>query len=297
MSLSSLEEYLNREFGDLPASGLAERAQRRGQSMLESAPTISAKAEVEQAPSGIPEWKPPMGVQPEEGDWDRTRLLGSGVVQAAEMVVGAGEYAARQSRFTRGTVAPAIESVRHGLAGVRESITSGISEDYLSHVGGELLTLDPDKTIWRGGPIAVADAVYGKFLQSLPSTLLVMLPAARLMRVAQTGKALTYLGASEGSMSLGAIQNNIADEITAMPHEELLKESQRYAQIYGVTGDEEKARQDFTAEAQGVAPIIGGVSVAAISMVTGRLLKPVFESGTGMGLGRRIGTGFAAEAP
>jgi len=304
MSLSSLEEYLDREFGELPASGLAERAQRRGTSLLAEAPTIRAKAEVDQAPSGIPEWKPPMDAQPEKGGMDRTRLLGSGVVQAAELGVGALEYVARQNKFLRPTVAPAIEGVRQGLAGVREGITSGISEDYLAHVGGELLTLDPDKTIWRGGPIEVADAIYGKFLQSLPSTLLVMLPAARMMRAAQTSGALTYLGASEGTLSLGGIQNNIADEITAMTHEELLKESQRYAQVYKEVGDEVTARQNFTAETQGLAPVIGGVSVAAISMVTGRLLRPVFEPmkdaagvQVGMGLGKRIGTGFAAEAP
>lgn len=295
MALSSLEEYLNREFGELPAAGLEDRAQRRGKDLLDRAPEIDAAAGLNQ---DVTPWTAPP-TAPAEGDWDRTRALASGVVQAGEMALGIPEYIARQNKFLRPSVAPAITGMREGLAGVRESITSGMSEEYLDKIGRELLTMDPDKTMWQGGPIEVADAIYGKFLQSLPSTLLVMLPAARLFRAANTTGALTYLGASEGGLSLGAIQNNLADEIAAMPHEELLKESQAYARHYAATEDETTARQNFTAEAQGLAPVVGGISVAAISATTGRLLAPVFGPGAakGLTLGRRAGRGFVAEAP
>lgn len=295
MALSSLEEYLDREFGALP------NAERRARVTLDEAPQIRANAVLNQDTAeqqAIPEWTGPQQA-PEEGNWDRTRVLGAGVADLAESVVGGAEYVARQNKFLRPSVAPAIEGVRGGIKNIREGILSGVSPEYLDMIGREMLTLDPEKTIWQGGPLEVADAVYGKFVRSIPSTLAVMLPAARLFKAANTAGALTYLGASEGGMSVGSIANNITDEIAAMSHEELLSESERYRAIYQSTGDEVTARQNFTAEAQGAAPLVGGLGVAAISMATGRLLKPVFAGGAegGLSLGRRVGLGMAEEFP
>lgn len=293
--LRALEEYLNREFGELDIN--LQDPSERAEDIAAGVPQVRANEVLNQGVEGdiaLPDFG---GAAP-EGDWDRTRLLGAGAIQTGEMALGAAEYAARQNKFLRPSVAPAIQSLRGSLAETREGILSGVSPDYLDAVGREMLTLDPDKTIWQGGPLEVADAIYGKFLQSLPSTLAVMLPAGRLFKVGNTRGALTYLGASEGGLSVGAIANNLTDEIAGMTNEELLQESQRYAEIYNaVGGDEELARQEFTAEAQGISPLLGGVGVASISLATGRLLKPVFDPTDGLGVGSRIGRGFMAEFP
>ena len=264
MPLQDFEDYLNREFGPLPEATLERRAQKRSERMLREAPT---------APSGIPDpatgidggWKPPtLTATADTGAFEDTaRLLGAGAVDVGEMIVGAGEYAARQNILLRGSVAPAIQEFRGGLGEFREGILAGVSPELLDMAGREMLTLDPERTIWQGGPLDVASAVAAKFMRSLPATLAVMLPAGRLFRAANTRGALTYLGASEGGFSVGSIQNNLTDEIASMSHEELLKESQAYARIYEQSGgDEATARQNFTAEAQGAAPLVGGLGVA-----------------------------------
>lgn len=298
MSLRRLEEYLNREFGELPAADLGNRAKRRAADLAARVPQIRADEVLNQSnsPGALPEFSMPEAERA-EGRFDRTRMFGAGFTDLAEMGVGALEYVARQNRFLRPGVAPALKSVRGGISDARETILSGVSPDYLEQVGREVMTLDPDKTIWQGSPLDVADSIYGKFVRSLPSTLAVMLPAARWFRAANTRGALTYLGASEGGLSVGAIQNNLVDEIAEMTNEELLAESRRYAEIYDRMGNnEELARQAFTTQAQGAAPLVGGLGVASISLATGRLLKPVFSDG-GLSFSRRVARGFLAEAP
>ena len=307
-SISELEKYLDREFG--PIDNLVDQTERRSRVILDENPGADLTAlkdtvgdRAGRSGPALPELERQPFQQRQEGSMDRTRLFGAGVMDLGEMAVGAVEYGARQSKYTRDSIAPALEKVRGGISEIREGILSGVSPEYLDRVGKEIMTLDPSKSLWRSGnPIEVADAIYGKFVRSLPSTLAVMLPAARLFRIGNSAGALTYLGASEGGLSVGAIANNLTDEIKGMTNEELLKESPRYAEIYQqVGGDEAEARSRFTAEAQGIAPLVGGMAVAGISLATGRLLKPVFDPGDaakkGLNLGQRIGRGFLAEAP
>jgi hypothetical protein len=225
------------------------------------------------------------------------RQFGAGAVQVGEMVAGAGEYVARQNVFLDDIVADTIYGGRRRLGEVREDILSGINEEDLQKAASEILTLDPDRTIWQGSPLDVAEAVTYKFANALPATLVTLLPAARWARAASPGKAVKYMGASEGVMSLGGIQNGIADEIIATPSEQLLEESPFFAQrVEANGGDLDAAKQDLIREAQGLAPIVGGATVAAISSVAGRYFTPIFEK-PGAALGSRVARGFAAEAP
>lgn len=306
-SISELEKYLDREFG--PIDNLVDQTERRSRVMLDEAPdaglsdlkAVVGDSNIGKSGPTLPELKPQDYNAQGEGNWDRTRLFGAGVLDLGEMVVGGAEYGARQAGMNK--TAAGLEDVRGGINEIREGILSGVSPEYLDRVGKEIMTLDPSRSLWRSGnPLEIADAIYGKFTRSLPSTLAVMLPAGRLFKAGHTAGALTYLGASEGGLSVGAIANNLTDEIKGMTNEQLLKESSRYAQIYqSVGGDEVEARQRFTAEAQGAAPLVGGAAVAAISLATGRLLKPVFDieeaAKKGLTLPKRIGTGFIAEFP
>jgi hypothetical protein len=304
----ALRDYLDREFGELPESTLEHRTQDRATRLLDIAP--SASPDVEAAPSGIPEWKPSARREaPSDSGFleDNARLLGAGTVSVGEMGLGALEYAGRSLAGEPGSVGHeilsditgGIQSGRESLAGVREGILKGVTPELLEQAGREFLTLDPERTLWQGSPLEVANGIAAKFVQTLPATLAVMLPAARLFRAGNTRGAVAYLGASEGGLSLGGIQNNLADEIKGMTHEELLSESQAYRGIYEQQGDEAVARQELTRQTQGAAPLIGGAAVAAISMVAGRYLEPVFApaKGEGRGLGSRAATGFLAEAP
>lgn len=209
----------------------------------------------------------------------------------AEPLVGAGEYLARQTAGRLGFDAPAeaLQGVRDDMAAWREGVYSRMNPEVMDMVGRELLTLDPDKTIWRGGPLEVAEAVLYKVVEQTPSLLATLVPGAIMMRAGAMGKGVTYLGASEAGLSLGAIQNEIADGVNEMSTEDLMKESYRFAQLMEEYGDEGQARTELIREAQGMAPLIGGVAVGAISAAAGRYLTPVFDGKSGLGLGQRIG--------
>jgi hypothetical protein len=301
--LPLLEEFLNREFGELDIN-------LRDPS--EMADDIAANAPKISAAPGLGTGAPDEIAMPSFGDTrpdpdnfigeDTARLFGAGVLDIAEGAVGIPEYIARQNTLISDSVPKALESVRGGISEIREGILEGVSPEYLDHVGREMLTLDPEKTMWKGNPLEIGGAIWGKFTRALPGTLSIMLPAAAMFRAANTAGALTYLGASEGGLSVGAIQNNLADEVNAMELETLLEESPRFAELYAASGNnEDAARTELIREAQGAAPILAGVGVAAISMTTGRLLKPVFEKATpdapGLGFGARAGIGFAEEFP
>ena len=225
------------------------------------------------------------------------RLLGAGAVQVGEMALGATEYVARQNTFLDGIVADTVYSGRSGLAGVREDIMAGINEQDLQKVSSEILTLDPDRTIWKGNPLDVAEAIIYKTAQALPATLVTMVPAVRWARAASPGTAMAYMGASEGVMSTGGIANAITDEIMGMDTETLMAESPRFKTLLEANGgNADVARNELIKEAQGAAPLVGGATVAAISAVAGRYFTPIFEK-PGQALGSRVARGFAAEAP
>ena len=284
-------------FGETPPYDpieLSDRAKGMADTMEEAAPTASPKR-------ALPLYEPDYEVGGGGGDSgfmeNVGRLFGSGVVQVGEMGLGAAEYAARSNKFLDGIVADTLYSGRRGLAEAREGILSGISEEDRRKVEGELLTLDPNRTIWTS-PGDAAEAIIYKTVQALPATLVTMIPAIRWARAASPGTAVAYMGASEGVMSTGAIANGITDEIMSIPTEQLLQESPRFAELLEASGGNvDDARDTLIREAQGLAPIAGGATVAAISAVAGRYFTPIFEKGGGASLGRRAAQGFAAEAP
>jgi hypothetical protein len=226
------------------------------------------------------------------------RQFAAGTVQVGEMGLGAAEYVARNNSLLDGIVADTIHSGRSRLAQTREDILAGISEADRQKAAAEILTLDPNRTIWQGNPLDVAEAIIYKTANALPATLVTMIPAIRFARAATPGKAIAAMGATEGTMSVGGIQNGIADEILGMTTEELVNESPMFNQILQRNGGNvDEARRELITEAQGLAPLVGGATVAAISSVAGRYFTPIFEKGGGAALGSRVGRGFAAEAP
>jgi len=307
MSIAGLEDYLNREFGELDEGSLERQTGRRADRLLAEAPSSASTTEVA---SGIPEWNPPAsgggGLDDNAGLGDAAKLFAAGSVGVGEAVVGAGEYLARQNKFTRGTfVQEGLGAARKSIGGFREAIIESVDPDAMDRVGREWLSTDPSNTIWQGSPVEFASSVGMKMAQMLPSTLATLAPAAVWFRGAQAGKALAYMGASEAGITMGSIANGISDEIEQTPHEDLMAGSQRYKVIYGQLGDEDAAKDQLITEAQGATPAAAAAFVAAISITAGRYLEPVFlKTGTlgrfggkgGLGAGQRVGRGFLAEA-
>jgi hypothetical protein len=220
----------------------------------------------------------------------------------AEALVGVGEYAARQlapeepgaAREILGDVASGLQATRGELRAYRENIYDLMPPDVIEKKGAEFLTLDPDKTIWKGGPLDVGEAVLYKFWESLPMMVGTIIPGAVMMRLRIPG-AVTYLGASEGGLSTGFIANDITDGITQMPEDQLIAESPRYAELLQTMDSPEAARNQLIVEAQGLAPLIGGVAVGAISAAAGRYLEPVITGKAGLGRTQRAVRGAASE--
>ncbi|KKM71116.1 hypothetical protein LCGC14_1433900, partial [marine sediment metagenome] len=160
----------------------------------------------------------------------------------------------------------------------------------------EFLTLDPDKTIWKGVGNVFESILY-KFTESIPMMVPTMLPGAVLFRAGLSAKAIVALGASEGVLSVGFIANDIEDGImqiyTEKGAEGLAAEAPNFA-TYLETMDEQTALMRFIAEAQGIAPIVGGIAVGAVSAAAGKYVKPVFDGTGGSWMGR-IGRGAVSE--
>lgn len=233
---------------------------------------------------------------------DIGRTLGAGTVETGGMLIGAAEYAARQlgddSNFGQYLINQAVEPLsdaRRATMKYSEDILAGMSQDSQDQIRRQWLTLDPEQTIWQGGPSEFLQSVGLKFSRALPATVLTLAPAARFFRAGMTPGALTYLAASEGGLSLGGIANGIADEVESLDTETLRKESPFYADLISQGMNEEEARDELIKRAQGAAPLIGGVMVGAISAIAGRYLEPVFARGAG--LRGRVVRGGLAESP
>lgn len=247
---------------------------------------------------------PTQGVMGNLGDLTKT-----GTAMLGEAVVGVGEHASRQLarseipavRDTLQATASALESGRGKLAAYRQSVYDMMPEEAIQMKGAEFLTLDPDKTIWKGNPLDVGEAILYKFWESVPMMAATIIPGAVMMRAGASAKALTYLGASEGGLSVGFIANEIADGIQEMDDETLAKESPRFAELLRTVDSPEAARNQLIAEAQGLAPVIGGILVGAVAHTAGRYLEPVITGktaaggATGFGVSQRAARGAVSE--
>lgn len=240
-------------------------------------------------PSGDTEWA------------DYAKSAGAGAANIASSVLAIPEYAARQARErvdtplgqTIGDFAEPLAQKRRALGQVSADIVSSMTPEAQDRLQRNWTTLDPNKTIWRGGFGDIASSVALQATNSLPSQVATLLPAALLMRAGLSPGAITYLGASEGALSLGGVAQNVAQEIEQAPEQELMQ-SQRYQQLRQTLGEAE-ARQKLIDEAQGVAPLIAGGVVGVISAVAGRYLEPIIVDGAG-GFASRFGRGFVNEA-
>ncbi len=278
------------------------RGKRRALAIQEGVP------EIDPAGGGIPYRPMKKAIDPDQGiGGNLVDLTKTGTAMLGEAVIGVGEYAARQvDRTVLGgditeSVVSGLESARGQLAAYRQSIYDMMPQDAIALKGAEFLTLDPDKTIWKGNPLEVGEAILYKFWESLPMMVATIIPGAVMMRAGASAKAITYLGASEGGLSVGFIANDITDGIQEMDDETLAKESPRFAALLQTMDSPEAARNQLIAEAQGLAPLIGGILVGAISATAGRYLEPIITgktaagAATGLGAGQRALRGAAAE--
>lgn len=241
---------------------------------------------------------PPVAEPEEEGvsAGDFGTVLKQGTASLGASVAGGVEYLAREldpEPETPNALADYFGQRRRGLQGYARSTFDELSPAAQERLSREILTLDPNKTLFRGGPAEFLSSVGLKVAQSLPSTAATLLPGALMLRAGMGRGAITYLGASEGGLSLGSIAANIAEEVEQAPEQELLQ-SQYYRELREKGVPAFEARQQLISEAQGQAPIVGGLVVGAISAAAGRYLAPVFEGGGS--LGSRIGGGALSEA-
>lgn len=236
----------------------------------------------------------------EWADFGKTAIGGvGGLGQAA---AGAGEYVSNYFAGDRnspgeqmmGDLADTFGRGRRNSGEMAQDWFLSMTPEAQQRAMREITTLDPNKTIWQGGAGEFLSSIGLKMSNAAPSTLVTLLPGGLIMRAGLGKGAIAYLGASEGALSMGSIAANIADEIEQAPEAELMQ-SQRYQALRQSMGEQE-ARQALVREAQGYAPVIGGLAVGAISAVAGRYLEPVFTGKAG-GMFSRAGRGAIAEGP
>jgi hypothetical protein len=244
---------------------------------------------------------PPAQPEGDVGAGDYGRAFGAGALNLAGTVAGVPEYLARQAAGredtpagqTFGDIARTLSEPRRFLNDQAQQVVSGMSPEALDRMSREWTTLDPDRTIWQGGPAEFLSSLSLQATQAAPSTLATLLPGALMFRAGMKGGAIAYLGASEGALSVGQIANNVAEEIEQAPEEELMQ-SQTYQQLRQTMAPDQ-ARQALIAEAQGAAPAIGGFIVGLISAGAGRYLDPKLTDVAG-GVANRFLRGAASEA-
>src|SRR5678815_1737447 len=152
-----------------------------------------------------------------------------------------------------GDLADLFTSGRHSSQEFAQSWYDSMTPEARARSEREVMTLDPNQTIWQGSPSEFLSSVGLKLARSAPSTAVTLLPGALIMRAGLGRGALVYLGASEGGMSLGSIAANIAQEVEQADERELMQ-SPRYQQLRQQY-DEPQARQQLIQEAQGYAPV------------------------------------------
>ena len=274
------------------------RGRRRALNIQANAPEINAGGT-----TGTIPYRKYKAIEPDQGmAANLVDLTKTGTAMLGEAVLGVGEYVSRQLarneiegvRDTFQAAASGLESVRGKLAAYRQSIYDLMPDDAIALKGAEFLTLDPHKTIWKGGAGDVGEAILYKFWESLPMMFATIIPGAVMMRAGASARAIQYLGASEGGLSIGFIANDITDGIQEMDDETLAKESPRFAALLEAMDSPEAARDQFISEAQGMAPLIGGVLVGAVSATAGRFIAPVITGKTATGAATNFGVGQRA---
>jgi len=194
-----------------------------------------------------------------------------------------------------------LAGTQERLGGVRRSIgewQKGFFEqmtpESLDRAQREMLTLDPNKTIWQGGVGEFMSSMALKGTLSLGPTIGPMVTTAILARLGAGASASTLFGAQEGLVSAGLTAAQIAEEIEQTSPDELRK-IPRYNELLAQVGEAEAKRQ-YVNEVQGVIPAVTGILVGAIAKAVGKPLDRIFGTGAGLPLGGRVLAGAGVEA-
>lgn len=231
-------------------------------------------------------------VAPDEGVGmgDYAKAFGAGAVGLGQSVVAGADWLNERM----GGQAGYFSDTEQALGQTAQDIVGSMSPEAQARLSREWTNLDPNKTIWQGGVGEFLSSVGLQLAQTAPSTLVTLIPGGIMLRAGMGARAITYLGATEGALSLGQVSANIADEIRNAPREELMQ-SQRFSELLQeYSGNEEQARLALISEARAAAPLVAGVIVGAISAAAGRYLEPVFTD-TPAKLAARFGRGAVGE--
>lgn len=247
---------------------------------------------------------PPSAPQGGEGtSWsDYPKALTSGLAQTGAMLAGAGrtmadrfvgegETAGQQAALD---VSQAFGAAESGLSQYGQSWIDRTSPAFQERLAREWATLDPTKSIWRGGARETLGAIAAQATAALPPTLAPLISGGLLMRAGAPVLGRIVLGASEATLSMGATSQALRQEIAQIPDDVLQQESQRYAELRSQL-DEGAARDAFGREIEGWTPQLVGALVGTIASVTGRYLEPVFLPEQGLPIAQRFARGAAFE--
>ncbi len=175
---------------------------------------------------------PPAPKQEGETEWaDYGKAAVAGVGDLGQMAAGGGEYLANRVAGERNTpfeqafgdMADKFTSGRQSSQAFSQDWFQSMTPEAQARAERQLLSLDPNQTIWQGGPREFASSIGLKLARSAPSTAVTLLPGGLMMRAGLGAGSIAYLGASEGALSLGSIAANIAQEVEQAPESELMQ--------------------------------------------------------------------------
>jgi len=182
---------------------------------------------------------------------------------------------------------------RKNIRAWQDSVIGSMTPEALDRAGREILTLDPQKTIWQGGPREFLSSLGLKASFSVGPTIGPMVGAAIANRIGLGASMSSLFGASEGLMSAGLTAAQIAEDIDSTPTSDLMQVAafKKLADTYG----EDEARRRFINDTQKMIPAITGLMTGAIAKAVGVPLDRIFGGAGGTLLQRvRIGAGVEA---
>jgi hypothetical protein len=190
---------------------------------------------------------------------DYVRSLAAGGYGVVGGLAGAAEYAIKPEPDNE--LSDIREWARQGAEGQAERMSPAAQRAMRATV------LPGDgETIWGSG-VSTSNAIGLRAAQAVPSLLASIIPGGLAARIASSaGAGVAAGGAAAGALSGGDVFNQISDELTKTPDEQLQRESETYRGLRGMGMDEAVAKSMLTQEAAGYKPLI----MAAITALTSR---------------------------
>ncbi len=218
--------------------------------------------------------------------------LVGGAGELAHQVTGLGAWAGNQIA-PNSAISQGLSQVNRTIGNAAEDWKASMTPQDTDLMARQWTSLDPHQTIWQGGAHDFTHALVLQMANAAPSTLTMLLPMGVMAKAGMVNRALAYVGATQTGLSIGAISNNIEQEIGARDDNTLRQQSPMFAQLLDKGMDPQAARQELTQQAQRYAPVVGGLVSGAIATLAGRFLTPVLTGEAGAGLMKRAGMGFA----